>query len=232
MSTYQLINCANRDAICSGVRKVVVPVRQALFSFAMPLWFCAVILLSVSLPVHGTSILIGSEGTTDTLHNSNDVCVFRETLLFPKASSAVLRDFAGNRAAIDSICRFFLVTDTRNLIDIKVIGSYSPEGKYAFNINLAKARAHALGSLVRKIDHTVNPELSISHPVVGQADDYRRLRSAELQIVYRNIASACNEPLPDAALRQEDIVPNDAYDHAAAEIHGADTIGSITPPPL
>lgn len=228
MSTCRLINCAIRDTICSGVRNAVVSVRQALFPLVMPLWFCAVILLSVSLPVHGTPVFTGSEDTTDTVYNSNGVCVFTETLLFPKSSSAVLRDFAGNGAAIDSICRFFAVTDTRKLIDIKVTGSYSPEGKYAFNINLAEARARALGGLVRKIDHALKPELSVSHPVVGQTDDYRSLRSAELQIVYRNIVPRNMSP-HDTVRRQGAHGANGVCDNVMAETCAPDTV-SLPPP--
>lgn len=231
MLTYKLISFANRNAICSGTRKVVVAVGQALFSFSMPLWFCAVILLSVPLPVYGTSAFTGSEGKTDTLQNNSGISVFRETLLFPKASSVVLRDFEGNGAVIDSICRFFSDTANRNLIDIKVTGSYSPEGKYWFNIDLAEARARALARLVRKINQTVNPELSVRHNVVGQADDYRRLRSAELQIVYRNIVSDFNELLPDASPRQKDLGSNEGNDNAVAKTHEADTTCSITTPP-
>lgn len=220
------------DAICSGARKEVVSVRRALSSFAvvMPLWSCAVILLLLSLPVHGISVFTVSESKTDTLHNSNDVCVFTETLLFPKASSVVLRDFAGNGAAIDSIYRFFSVTGTRNLIGIKVIGSYSPEGKYAFNINLAKARARALGSLVREIDRAVNPELSISHPVAGQTDDYRSLRNAELQIFYRNIVSAGNMIPLDTVHRQGGADATEVCDDVMEETCGSDTMSSPSPP--
>lgn len=201
MSTCQLHNCVVGNAICSGARKVAGSVGQALSSFAMPLWTCAVVLLSVSLPVHGASVFTGSDDTTDTLPDSNDVCVFTETLLFPKASSAVIRDFARNGAAIDSIHRFFSVTDTRNLVDIKVTGSYSPEGDNAFNINLAEARARALGSLVRAIDHSINPKLSIGHPAARRTDDYRTLRNAELQVVYHNIASAREMPPHDTVCR-------------------------------
>lgn len=217
MSTCRLINYAIRDTICSGARKAVVSVRQALFSFVMPLWFCAVILLSVSLPVHGTSVFAGSECSTDTFHNSNDVFVFTKTLLFPKASSVVLPDFAKNRATIDSIRRFFSVTDTRNLIDIKVIGSYSPEGKYAFNKKLAEVRARALGSLVREINHTVNPVLSINHPVVGQTNNYQSLRSAELQISYRSMESARNMLYLDTVRRQEGAGATGEADNVMAE---------------
>lgn len=202
MSACQLLDCAIGCAICSGARKAVVSVRQALSSVNMPFLFSAVILMSFSLPLQGSPVSTVSECTTDTLYNSNDVCVFTETLLFPKASSVVLRDFAGNEAAIDSIRSFFSVTDTRNLIDIKVIGSYSPEGGYAFNKKLAEARARAFGSLVREIDHTVNPELSISHPAVGQTGNYRNLRSAELQISYRNIVSVGNMLSVDTMCRQ------------------------------
>lgn len=230
MSTYHLIDCIFRGAICSDARKVISSVRQALSSFAMPLWFCAIILLSVSLPAHGTSVIIDSTDSKDRLNNSNAVCVFTETLLFPKASSVVLQDFARNRLAIDSIYRFFSVTDTRNLIDIKLIGSYSPEGKKAFNINLAEARARALDSIVRKIDHSVNPKLSISHPASGQTANYRSLRSAELQVVYLNTISARDMSLLDTVCRKEGVEATGASDNVMAEQCVSDTTSQFTPP--
>lgn len=230
MSTYQLLNCAIRNAICRETRTMIVSVRQALFSFAMPFCFFAAVFLSVTLPVQGTPVHTGLEGLTDTLNKSNEVSVFTETLLFPKASSAVLRDFAENGTAIDSICRFFSVNDTRDIVGIKVIGSYSPEGEYAFNINLAETRARALGSLVRKIEHAVDPEISISHPVVGQTDDYRSLRSAELQIVYHNAVSARNMLLHlDTVHREGSAGATGGCDYVLAGTCGSDM--TILPPP-
>lgn len=65
MSTSQYHNCVVGNAICSGARKVAWSVGQALSSFAMPLWICAVVLLSVSLPVHGASVFTGADDTTN-----------------------------------------------------------------------------------------------------------------------------------------------------------------------
>lgn len=65
MSTSQYHNCVVGNAICSGARKVAGSVGQALSSFAMPLWICAVVLLSVSLPVHGASVFTGADDTTN-----------------------------------------------------------------------------------------------------------------------------------------------------------------------
>lgn len=157
----------------------------------MPLWFFAVILLCVSFPVRGTSAPTGSAEQPDSLQNSDSVSVFTENILFPKSSAVILRDVAGNGSAIDSIQRFLSLTDSLNIIDVTVIGSHSPEGGNAFNKNLAEARARALDSLVREIIPTINPEVSISQPAAGHTGDYRRLRSAKLQVVYRKIVAVC-----------------------------------------
>lgn len=229
MSTYQSLYCVIRDTICSCACKAIVSVRQALSSFAMPLWFFAVILLSVSFPVRVVSATTGSAEQPDSLQNCDSVSVFTENILFPKSSAVILRDFAENGSAIDSIRRFFTVADSLNLIDVKVIGSHSPEGRSAFNKKLAKARARALGNLVRELAPAVNPEVSTSQPA-GDASDYRSLRSAKLQIFYRKIVAVCEKMLPDTAVRQEKVVAKEPCDSVAAETQSVDTVSTITPP--
>ena len=229
-STYQLLNCVIRGATGSGSRKAVMPSRHYRSAFVMSLHLSVGVLLSVSLPAHSASVVTNSVIQTDTLHYCNNMCVFTKNILFPKASAVVLQDFANNGATIDSIRQFFSVTASQNLLNIKVTGSYSPEGEYAFNKNLAEARASALGRLVRDIAPGVNPETSINHPAAGQACDYRSLRSAELQIVYRNIASVGPKMCSDTTGRQETIVSKHPLDNALDEIRETDTISSTTPP--
>lgn len=229
-STYQLLNCVIREAVGCGSRNVVMSGKHYHAAFVVSTRFCTGIILLLSLPVHGASVITDYAEQTDSLHNCSNVCVFTEHLLFPKSSAIVLRDFAGNGPAIDSIRRFLSVTDTRNFLNIKITGSYSPEGKYAFNQKLAYARANALSRLVLEIDPDADPEISISHPADGQIGDYRHMRKAELHIVYRNITSDYNKQLPDTASRKEHIVPEEVCDNVATETHGTDTISSTTPP--
>lgn len=197
--------------------------------FVVPARFSVAILLLVSLPVSGASPVVGSPDSSDTLHNCSNVRVFTRSLLFPKASDVVLHDFAGNGAAIDSIRSFLSLTDSRCFLHVKITGSYSPEGKYAFNMKLAEARARALARLVSTLAPGVNPEIStIGHSVAGQTVDYRSLRRAELQISYRNIASPCSKLLSDTAKRKKTIVPEVDFDNEACEARVGDT---IPPPP-
>ncbi len=115
----------------------------------------------------------------DTTH------IFIGKILFPKASAVVSCDFAGNHLHIDSIGSFLASSEKRNFLSVKVIGSYSPEGKYAFNTRLAKARASAMADIVKGLNPSLNPVTSISHPLRGK--DFKQQRFAELQVVYQNI---------------------------------------------
>lgn len=88
---------------------------------------------------------------------------------------------------------------------MKVIGSYSPEGKYAFNTKLAKARASAMADIVKGLNPSLNPVTSIKHPVRGK--DFKQQRFAELQVVYQNIrenitASDTISPVEENAVRK------------------------------
>lgn len=129
---------------------------------------------------------------SDTLYRDS-VCTFTEKILFPRASAVVSRDFAGNRSRIDSICSFLSQVDIRDFLSVKVIGSYSPEGQYAFNTKLAQARALALADVVKGLDAAVTPVTSITHPTRKGVQAYRQQRFAELQVVYRNSFAGTDE---------------------------------------
>lgn len=144
------------------------------------------VFLLFSISAHAATLYPAPETQTDTLRNNPEVSVFTERVLFPKASAVVLSDFTGNSVRLDSILSFLRKTDSQNLLSVKVEGSYSPEGKLAFNTRLAHARAHALAKLVNKINPDVTPVTTIRRPVKSHNVDYRQLRAAELQIVYRN----------------------------------------------
>lgn len=159
---------------------------------------------SISLPA--TALAAGSIAPTEPSHDEDVPPIYNDTLsvytqkiLFPRASAVVLRDFAGNDARIDSIASFLAGTGARNLLNVRVTGSYSPEGTHAFNINLADARARALAGLIRKMNPDVRPETSIRYPSEGQGSDYRQLRAAELQIIYRHAAAAGDATVADTA---------------------------------
>lgn len=163
----------------------------------------------IFLSLHANVFAAGPIAQADTLHNSDTVFIFTENILFPKSSAVVLPDFMGNSARIDSICSFLSRTDTQNLLSVKVIGSYSPEGKYIFNTNLAEARARALAGLVQEIDREISPVVSIKHPLRGQNAEYWQQRHAELQIACRNNADADNTVVADAGCRDENGMPAD-----------------------
>ena len=149
------------------------------------LWISVSIFLLFSISLHATTITTEPITLTDTLHSNDTVSIFTKNILFPKASAVVLRNFTENNVRIDSIFSFLSKTDTQNLLSVKITGSYSPEGKYTLNTNLAGARARALAEFVQKINPDVNLVTSIKHPLKGQKVDYRQLRAAELQIIYR-----------------------------------------------
>lgn len=114
-----------------------------------------------ALPINAAPYLM-----TNTLKDDS-VCIYREKVLFPKASAVVSGKFAGNQVHLDSIRSFFSKTGTQKPMSVKVTGSYSPEGKYLFNIKLAKARAQALADIIKRLDPSFTPAMSIEHPVWG-----------------------------------------------------------------
>lgn len=116
---------------------------------------------------------------------ADSVCTYNNKVLFPKASAAVSRKFAGNQVHLDSIRSFLSNAGTLKPVSVRVTGSYSPEGKRSFNIRLAKRRARALADIIRRFDPTLSPVLSITHPA-GGGISYRQQRFAELQVVYHN----------------------------------------------
>lgn len=85
----------------------------------------------------------------------DSVFIFQERILFPRASAIVSRDFAGNQEHIDSIRSFLSKADIGNFINVRVVGSYSPEGEYSFNKSLAEARALALKDIVKRYDANI-----------------------------------------------------------------------------
>lgn len=114
-----------------------------------------------ALPINAAPYLM-----TGTLQDDS-VCIYREKVLFPKASAVVSGKFAGNQVHLDSIRSFFSKTGTQKPMSVKVTGSYSPEGKYLFNIKLAKARAQALADILKRLDPSFTPAMSIEHPAWG-----------------------------------------------------------------
>lgn len=161
----------------------------------------------VSLRIHA----IATDSIPDTLHHDT-IRTFTEKILFPKASAIVSGQFAGNQAHIDSIRSFLSNSEGRNHLSVKIIGSYSPEGKYAFNAKLAKARASALADIVKEFNPSANPATSITHPA-GWNVNFSQQRFAELQIVYQHcqsnaakddtVAPAANEISPENDLVSE-----------------------------
>lgn len=85
----------------------------------------------------------------------DSVFIFQERILFPRASAIVSSDFADNQEHIDSIRSFLSKADTGNFINVRVVGSYSPEGEYSFNKTLAEARALALKDIVKRYDANI-----------------------------------------------------------------------------
>lgn len=153
-------------------------------------------MLFVSLPCNAFYPQIQLPDTTRT---------FIGKILFPKASAVVSRDFAGNHLHIDSIGSFLASSEKRNFLSVKVIGSYSPEGRYAFNTRLAKARASAMADIVKGLNPSLDPVTSVSHPVRGK--DFKQQRFAELQVVYRNVrenitASDTISPVEENAVQE------------------------------
>lgn len=140
-----------------------------------------VFLLS-SMTVHA-----GCLAPEQIVQTENDtISTFTKNILFQKGSADLSRSFAGNNARIDSIFSFLSKTDARNLLSVEIAGSYSPEGEYGFNTNLAVARAAALSVLVREFYPYVKPAVYVRHPIKGHDVNFQQLRAAELQIVYRN----------------------------------------------
>lgn len=67
----------------------------------------------------------------DTLQ-SDSIFLFKEKILFRHASSVLDRDFAGNSDRLVSIRTFLTDTCGKNILNVSVIGSYSPEGTATF----------------------------------------------------------------------------------------------------
>lgn len=188
------------------------------------LWISVSIFLLFSISLHATTITTEPITLTDTLHSNDTVSIFTKNILFPKASAVVLRNFTENNVRIDSIFSFLSKTDTQNLLSVKITGSYSPEGKYTLNTNLAGARARALAEFVQKINPDVNLVTSIKHPLKGQKVDYRQLRAAELQIIYRNNTVAGNTVIANTECPDENNMLTDGDNSTIPEARRGDTI--------
>lgn len=151
--------------------------------------------LFVSLSTHAVASdrvtpdsIAETRGKSET-YSRDSIFTFTEKILFPKASAVVSRNFADNQAHIDSICSFLSKADTGNFLSVRIVGSYSPEGKFSFNTKLAKARALALADIIKGYKVVVDPVTSIIPPykhVQYRKQDYSGQRFAELQVVCQN----------------------------------------------
>lgn len=137
--------------------------------------------------------------TTQSANASRDtISAFSAKILFPKNSATISRGHAGNSARIDSIYSFLSETNTGELLDVKIAGSYSPEGKEDYNKGLALRRAKALAALAKEINPDINPEISIKAPELNSNIIREQMRYAELQAVSRKEQAPCNTPEPDS----------------------------------
>lgn len=116
---------------------------------------------------------------------SDSLSSFYQRILFPKSSSVISYDFADNRIHLDSIRAFLSDSADRKLECVNIIGSYSPEGRYAFNTKLANARARALEDFARKFNPEITTKTSVAVPADKGSSQFRLQRFAELQILYR-----------------------------------------------
>lgn len=171
----------------------------------------------VSLRIHA----IATDSIPDTLRHDT-IHTFTEKILFPKASAIVSGLFAGNQAHIDSIRSFLSSSEGRNHLSVKIIGSYSPEGKYAFNTKLAKARASALADIVKEFNPSVNPITSITPPA-GWNVNFSQQRFAELQIAYQHCRDNAMKG-DTAALAANEVLPEN---NLVSEAHPIDTIAGM-----
>ncbi len=123
----------------------------------------------------------------------DSVFIFQERILFPRASAIVSSDFAGNQKHLDSIRSFLSKADTGNFINVRVVGSYSPEGEYSFNKSLAEARALALKDVAKRYNADIEPAvIVISPPHFGA--DRREIRNATLlRTAFCRVASGLSE---------------------------------------
>lgn len=124
----------------------------------------------------------------------DSVFIFQERILFPRASAIVSRDFADNQEHIDSIRSFLSKADTGNFINVRVVGSYSPEGEYSFNKSLAEARALALKDSVMRYNADIELITTsiLSPPHFGAAR--RATRNATLlPTAFCRVASGLSE---------------------------------------
>lgn len=137
--------------------------------------------------------------TTQSANASRDtISAFSAKILFPKNSATISRGYAGNSARIDSIYSFLSKTNTGGLLDVKIAGSYSPEGKEDYNKGLALRRAKAVAALAKEINPDINPEISIKAPELNSNIIREQMRYAELQAVSRKEQAPCNTPEPDS----------------------------------
>lgn len=122
----------------------------------------------------------------------DSVFIFQERILFPRASAIVSGGFAGNQKHLDSIRSFFSKADAEDFINVRVVGSYSPEGEYSFNKTLAEARALALKDVAKRYNADIEPAVIVIPPHFGA--DRREIRNATLlQTAFCRVASGLSE---------------------------------------
>lgn len=115
-------------------------------------WKASLLLVAFFVSLYANAI---SPDLIADAKSCDSVFIFQERILFPRASAIVSRDFAGNQEHIDSIRSFLSKADIGNFINVRVVGSYSPEGEYSFNKSLAEARALALKDIVKRYDANI-----------------------------------------------------------------------------
>lgn len=143
----------------------------------------AVIVLFFSIQLNAAAS--GPASSSDE-RSCDTVSIYSRSVLFPKASHVLSRDFGDNGDRLDSIVSFLSSAQSGDLLSVKVAGSYSPEGEYSYNTDLAYARARALADFVKKVNPALNPSSTVVHPQSSLVADYPQLRSAELRILFRN----------------------------------------------
>lgn len=195
---------------------------------------CLVALLTF---LHAGAVASSAVPDTDA-SRTDSLCAFTEKILFPWSSSVVSPDFAGNQVHMDSIRWFLSGADAGSLVSVRIVGSYSPEGKRAFNTKLARARALALAEVVKGINPSLSPVESVIPPIGGT--DYRHQRFAELQVLYHYVPAgiaaadgvsaaetaptAAEESLPDTAAETGSQSPRNIGWSAISDVCGRDSV--------
>lgn len=156
------------------------------------------------LPLYAVAYVTGPDSL-----QSESVFLFKEKVLFRHASSSLDRDFGGNKDRLDSIRMFLTDTCGRNILNISVIGSYSPEGTLAFNTALGLARAKTLADWLKNFNIPSCPATSVVSPDPS-VKDFVRQRFAEVRVSWRPCPAVTITPdLP--VVRQDEAVQEEHY---------------------